>query len=33
MCGVDFSFSLQTNSKSSVSGISRAFVDAVHGLM
>lgn len=32
-CRADFSFSLQTNSKSSVSGIRRAFVVAVHGLV
>jgi hypothetical protein len=33
MCGVDFSFSLQMNSKSSVSGASRAFTVVVHGFV
>jgi len=33
MCGLDFSFSLQMNSNSSVSGSSRAFVVTVHGFV
>jgi short subunit fatty acids transporter len=33
MCCVDFSFSLQMNSNSSVSTSSRAFVVAVHGFV
>jgi hypothetical protein len=33
MCGVDFSFSLQMNSKSSVPSIRRALVVTVHGFV
>jgi hypothetical protein len=33
MCGVDFSFSLQMNSKSSVPSVRRALVVTVHGFV